>query len=324
MSLPTPEQVSIVIAAYNAEATLERCLRSLLALAHPAREILVVDNNSRDATAAIVRRYEGVGGIRYLYEPQRGWPAARNAGIAAARCPYVANIDADCAADPQWLDTLLRAFTGERVGCVVGRTLVEPGTTWAQRFYARSDPFCIEGKIGTTPFVPWGGGNNVMRRDVFLRAGGYDAARFTSGADAEFHYRLEKQFGYCTKYEPRAIIYHRARGSLRELFAVSAKYAHDGFLRACEPEMQETRQHYRYFLLRKLFDIGKHLAGMGVRSGRAALGRGTWFDVACNGFTVVCLCGTLAGYCRARARHLWRQWSGAGRPRRAQWSRSAW
>jgi glycosyltransferase involved in cell wall biosynthesis len=300
--------VSIVIAAYNAEETIGRCLDSLLDLEYPAREILVVDNNSSDRTAEIVKSYASKGPVRYVFERKRGWPAARNTGIMHAKYPYVANIDADCVASPEWLGTLVAACKGERVGCVVGKTLVEPGETLAQRYYALSDPFCLEHKIGTAEFIPWGGGNNLLRREVFLQAGGYDAERFVSGADAEFHHRLARQFGYETKYEPAAIIYHRARGSVGEFFTVAAKYAHDGFLRSREGDMQTTRSYYRFFLIKRLGDIGAHIAGLVVRGWKASTGRGPWFDVAWNWFSIVCLSGTIAGYCKGRSKYLWRLW----------------
>jgi GT2 family glycosyltransferase len=298
--------VSIVIAAYNAEATIERCLRSLLTLKRPARELLVVDNNSSDRTAEIVKDYAGKNGITYEFEPKRGWPAARNTGIARARCPYVANIDADCVASPEWLEALAAAFRGAQVGCIVGKTLVEPGGTLAQQYYALSNPFCIESKIGMTEFVPWGGGNNLMLREAFLLAGGYDAKRFVSGADAEFHHRLARQFGYETKYEPTAIIYHEARGSVREFLTVASKYAHDGFLRSREDEMWTTQGYYRFFLVRRMHDVGAHIVGLGVRCWRTLVGKGTWFDVAWNWFSIICLCGTIVGYCRGRVKYMWR------------------
>ena len=202
--------VSIIVAAYNSERTIKRCIESLLALEYNEYEIIVVDNNSTDNASNFIKEYP----VTYLLEKKKGWPAARNTGIAYSKSKYIANIDADCFASSGWLKNLMLSFNGNNVGCVVGKTLVEEGKTLAQQYYAASNPFIFEDKIGKTKNVPWGGGNNVILRDAFLKAGGYDSDRFKSGADVEFHLRMENVFGYKTIYEPKALIYHEARGSL--------------------------------------------------------------------------------------------------------------
>lgn len=292
--MPDFPYVSIIVAAYNAENTISRCLDSLKALSYPEYDIIVVDNNSQDRTAEIIKRYQ----VSYLLEKKKGWPAARNTGVSYSSAEYVANIDADCFASPQWLHFLLTAFDDDNMGCVVGKTLVEEGRTLAQKYYAYADPFNIEKKIGESNFIPWGGGNNLMLRSAFIEAGGYDSNRFISGADSEFHYRLEKEFGYKTIYRPEAIIYHEARGSMREFFSVAAKYAHDGYLRSQTEEMKDAQDYYHFFLIRRLFSLAKHAIGIGYRCIKMLLGKETWFRVASIFFSIIELSGTIYGYCK--------------------------
>ena len=121
--------VSIIVAAYNAERTLLRCIRSLQQQDYPNYNIVVIDNNSTDATPAIVQSL----GVDFLCETRKGWPAARNKGIFKTEAEYVANIDADCFATSTWLTDLFYGFRGEKTGCVVGKTLVEEGITLAQK-----------------------------------------------------------------------------------------------------------------------------------------------------------------------------------------------
>ncbi len=297
------QKVSVIVAAYNSQRTIAKCLESIMELDYPAFEIVVVDNNSTDCTADIIRRYP----VKYLLETKKGWPAARNKGIVSSKDKYVANIDADCFPSKDWLKNLVNAFNGDNVGCVVGKTLVKEGKTLAQRYYAASNPFDIEHKIEKTDYVPWGGGNNIMLREAFVKAGGYDSGRFTSGADTEFHYQLTKKYDYKTKYAPKALIYHEARGSLREFFIVASKYAYDGFLRSRTEEMKDTQGYYHHFLMRKLYNLTCHFSGIGYRGAKALIGKDTWFRVVSNVFEIISVSGTIYGYSKGRMKYILRK-----------------
>ena len=125
--------VSIVIAAYNSTATIGPCLDALLALDYPDCEIIVVDNASTDDTRAIAARYAAEHAatrrILVLDETRRGWPAARNRAWHYSKAPLVANIDADCFADPAWLRKLVAAVLADpTAGAAVGPAPVQPTT----------------------------------------------------------------------------------------------------------------------------------------------------------------------------------------------------
>jgi len=90
--------VSVVIPAYNAEATIERAIESVLHQTLPPEEIIVVDDGSTDGTAEKVRQYEPK--VRYLFESHSGPSKARNFGILAAQQgEWIAFLDAD----DEWL-----------------------------------------------------------------------------------------------------------------------------------------------------------------------------------------------------------------------------
>jgi glycosyltransferase involved in cell wall biosynthesis len=84
--------VSVIVPAFNAEATLGDALRSALAQTYEPVEIIVVDDGSTDGTAALAERFPGITLIR---RPNGGIAAARNTGIAAARGEWLAPLDAD-------------------------------------------------------------------------------------------------------------------------------------------------------------------------------------------------------------------------------------
>jgi glycosyltransferase involved in cell wall biosynthesis len=83
--------ISVVIPAWNAAATLAETLASVAAQTLPADEVIVVDDGSTDATAAIAE----AAGALVLRRPNRGTAAATNTGIAASRGDLVAFLDAD-------------------------------------------------------------------------------------------------------------------------------------------------------------------------------------------------------------------------------------
>lgn len=70
-------------------------------------EVIVVDNNSSDDTAAIAREYPGV---RVLHEPRQGVAFARNRGFNAAQGDIIGRIDADSIIEPNWIEVVQRIF----------------------------------------------------------------------------------------------------------------------------------------------------------------------------------------------------------------------
>ena len=89
-------KLSIVIPVYNAEATLERCLESVLTQDYDDYELILVDDGSTDGSPAICDDYAmGRPFINVIHQRNAGLSAARNAGIAAAHGEYITFIDSD-------------------------------------------------------------------------------------------------------------------------------------------------------------------------------------------------------------------------------------
>jgi glycosyltransferase involved in cell wall biosynthesis len=113
------------MSTYNRGELLVDAVRSVLAqhpAITPAFELIVVDNNSTDATREIVlERFARLDGrVRYVFEPQQGLSYGRNAGIRAARAPLIAFIDDDLCAQPDWVAAMARAFCEHPEADVVG------------------------------------------------------------------------------------------------------------------------------------------------------------------------------------------------------------
>lgn len=107
-------RVTVVIAAWNAEATLDRAIESALAQTIPI-EVIVVDDASPDSTAAVAdshaRRDARVTLLRQIQN--QGPAAARNRAIAESRAPWIAVLDSDDFMDPERLEKLVEMAEAE-------------------------------------------------------------------------------------------------------------------------------------------------------------------------------------------------------------------
>jgi glycosyltransferase involved in cell wall biosynthesis len=89
-------EVSVIVPAFNAGATIDATLASVRRQTHAALDIVIVDDGSRDDTAARAAAHAADDRrIRIVRQDNAGVAAARNAGLAAARAEFVAPIDAD-------------------------------------------------------------------------------------------------------------------------------------------------------------------------------------------------------------------------------------
>jgi glycosyltransferase involved in cell wall biosynthesis len=209
-------RVSVVISAHNEAAGIERTLAALFDQI-PGQtpeidlEILVVDDGSTDATAALAS--EAGARVLRLGEHDRGGSpgAARNRGAAAATGDPITFLDADCAPAPGWLAALLAAHDAGEV--VVGGSLeVPPGLPAS----ARCDHYC--GSYHVHPerlagYVPNHTPANLsVRRAAFLAAGGFVEGSPVADGHEELRWqaRLARQ-GVRIRFEPAAVVFHHNR-----------------------------------------------------------------------------------------------------------------
>jgi glycosyltransferase involved in cell wall biosynthesis len=181
---------TIVIAAFNAEESLDTAIRSALAQDYSPVEVVVVDDGSTDATGEIAKSFADV---QYRRQENAGPSAARNVGIGAATGEFVGFLDADDEAPP----TKLSAQVGyllehPDVGCVLGRhELVGEPPEWFDR----------EG----VPLV-----SLVARRSTLLEAGGFDAS-LRIAEDRDLLVRLRER-GVRIEFLPDVVLIRRFHG----------------------------------------------------------------------------------------------------------------
>ena len=112
-----PLTLTIVIPAYNEESYLKQCLEAISRQTVMPDEVIVVDNNSTDKTAAIARSFPFV---RVMIEKRQGLYHSRQTGMEAATTDIIARIDADTVVDSHWVETIKEAFTDPAVQALSG------------------------------------------------------------------------------------------------------------------------------------------------------------------------------------------------------------
>jgi glycosyltransferase involved in cell wall biosynthesis len=211
--LPPPlkdhPKASIVVAAYNAEATLGECLDSLAHLNYPDYETVVVDDGSSDSTAEVASR----AGVRVLRAEHRGLGAARNRGIEAAAGSCVAFIDADARADPDWLYHLVETLSRRDAAAAGGPNLAPPPTTALGTAIAAAPGQPREVRAGDDTLEQVCGCNMIVDKAAAQAAGGFDPMFTAAGDDVDFSWRLaDRELTIASA--PAAIVIHERRPTL--------------------------------------------------------------------------------------------------------------
>lgn len=189
-------RVSVVIPAYNAEATIDETLATVQAQTHRSIEVILVDDGSRDDTVAIAeRRRASDPRIRILQQANGGVAQARNAGMAAAQGDWIATLDADDLWHPRKLEAQLAA-----AACHRGTDFVY---CWSRHIDPESRAFADLGSPHFTGRIfeqllcrnfMTNASVVILRREMVDRIGGFDASLQAAGAqgaeDLDFYLRL--------------------------------------------------------------------------------------------------------------------------------------
>ena len=212
--------VSVVIPAFNAQATLEQTLRALRAQAGaPEFELIVVDNGSSDGTIRCAERF----GARVLRESRRGPAAARNCGLRRAAGEVIVHLDADTVPSRRWLAEIVKPFSDPATVLVAGHTLCYPPQTGAERYVQAVGLYDAQLAVKRTPFPFAPSLNLAVRAHAARSVGGWNEELLT-GEDVDFSYRLQRQYGSPVVYCEKAVLYHHARADDRALRRQARSY----------------------------------------------------------------------------------------------------
>lgn len=121
--------VSVIVPAYNAEKTIERCIDSLVNQTFKPSEIIIIDDGSTDHTGIILDHYaDKYKFIKVIHQINSGVSAARNRGIDEAVSECILFVDSDDEVGELFVDTLMKYSDYDYVTC--GFHLQNPMLTW--------------------------------------------------------------------------------------------------------------------------------------------------------------------------------------------------
>ena len=224
--------VTIVLVNFNGREHLGPCLDSITALDYPAALVttICVDNGSRDGSRELLAAsYPWVTVL--AQSTNLGFSPAVNLGAEHARTECVAFVNNDMRLDPGWLRALVGQYDpAAGFVCVAGTILDWDGThvdfadaTINFHGFGQQQGFGSDvaeararrliGPASDGRVLPFAcGGAMLIRRDVFVRLGGFDAAFFAYFEDVDLGWRLQVA-GYRTRLSADAISYHRHHGT---------------------------------------------------------------------------------------------------------------
>lgn len=183
---------SVIIPAYNEEAKLSDCLASVKAQdTSLPLEIIVVNNNSTDATAQIAQRY----GVTVLHEVTPGVGAARKAGTDAARGRYILHLDADTRLPETYITQVHRKIEQDAsIACLGGNVIFYDAPRWKNtlRFLFARPYFWLIFLISRRRAGPMGN-NMTFRREDYDKTNGFNTS-LRYGEDVELTHQLS-QYG---------------------------------------------------------------------------------------------------------------------------------
>lgn len=208
--------ISLIVCTRNRAESLPACLNSIeqAAVANRAVEVelLIVNNGSTDATAAVLRAWQRSTSVRcrVLLAEQRGLSHARNCGLEHATGKIIAFTDDDCTVARDYLTQVERAYAAD-AGPALRGGRVELGDP-------RDLPFTIKTDLAPQRFTgghPGGfihGCNLTMSRSALELVGRFDT-RLGAGQpigaaeDSDFVYRAHRS-GVIVLYDPSIVVFH--------------------------------------------------------------------------------------------------------------------
>jgi glycosyltransferase involved in cell wall biosynthesis len=218
-------ECSVVIPTFNRKTELLRLLGALAGQTIPPAqfEVIVVDDGSTDGTDAALTKSSWPFAFRYIQQANAGPGAARNRGVAEAQGAIIAFTEDDVLVHPDWIARATPYFQDLAVGLVEGRT-VYMGT--------REDVRRFE-KTPVHSFIPC---NLFVRRESFLRVGGYDTQFYDARTGLYFREDADLGFsllaaGVSTVIDRNIIVEHpRQFSSLGSSFRHVRRYMFDPLL----------------------------------------------------------------------------------------------
>ena len=227
--VPGDELVTVVIPARNEEQAIRACVASIQAQTHRNLQIIVVDGDSEDATASVVKEIaETDPRVELIVNPQRVIPVSLNMAVQETRAQWLVRVDAHATVPPDYVERALGHLVTGRWGGVggrkdgVGRTAAGRAVAAAMgsRFGVGGSTYHHGTEQRTVEHIPFGAYPVAVIREL----GGWDE-QLRVNQDFEFDYRV-RQAGHELLFDPQLRIDWESRQSVRALFDQYRRYGH--------------------------------------------------------------------------------------------------
>ncbi len=232
-------RVSVVTAARNEEHNIGACIEALTQLDYPKDklEIIVVDDNSTDATANIIRSFaDKHSNIKTLNGSRtvgnlRGKANAIAQGIDVSSGDIILMTDADCIVPPSWVRTIVQHFTDD-IGVVAGLTLLQPAgwfagmqsLDWAYILAVASATMALKNPLSCI------GNNFSFRKKAYDEVGGYRGIKFSVTEDFALFKAITRsgRWGYRYPLEKESLVFSKACRTIPELYRQKRRWGVGG------------------------------------------------------------------------------------------------
>src|SRR5215203_67050 len=212
--------ISLVICTYNRDRFLPAALESIKNQTFDQNnfELIIVDNNSRDNTAAICKEFISNNphlNIKYCFEEQKGLSFARNRGIAEAEASIITYVDDDVKLSPAFLQEITLFFETykEAVGAggkVIPKYENDKEPEWMNQylngFVGKVDHGNKVLQYNNSMKYP-AGCNMTYRKEILVKAGGFNT-QLTFRSDDKYIFYEVKKISDQIYYVPNAWLYH--------------------------------------------------------------------------------------------------------------------
>jgi cellulose synthase/poly-beta-1,6-N-acetylglucosamine synthase-like glycosyltransferase/peptidoglycan/xylan/chitin deacetylase (PgdA/CDA1 family)/spore germination protein YaaH len=210
---------SVIIPTYNEEKVISKTILAALNNDYENLEIIVVDDGSKDSTAAIVREsFKDISRVRLICKTNGGKASALNEGILNAKGEIIVAIDADTIIGKNSISLLIKHFKNRKVAAVSGNVKVgnvhNLTTLWQHLEYVTG--FNLErrafSELNCVTVVP--GAIGAWRKDALLEVGLFKDDTLAEDTDITLSLLLQ---GYQVDYDSKAVAYTESPDNLKGL-----------------------------------------------------------------------------------------------------------
>jgi glycosyltransferase involved in cell wall biosynthesis len=197
--------ISLYIASYNAEKTIEKSIKSILQQTLKPKEIIVINDCSTDKTLSLLKNFNQIKIINN--KKNYGLAKSRNIALKYSKYDLLASIDSDVICKKNWLEKLFNTMIKKKADLIGGKLIdkyvKEPANHW-RSYYLKQN--WGDKQINNPQFVF--GANFLLNKKKIKNLNiKYNETFRTNGEDVNFS-KILKSKNCNLYYEPRAICYH--------------------------------------------------------------------------------------------------------------------